>query len=212
MPDSDQSSEPAGDRIPGLDNGTAAPPGAEKGAGAARPSLARLMLTLVMISVLSFGGVLPWARRVMVDDKRWMTTEEFNRLFAVCHFLPGPNVVNMSAVFGLRLHGVTGAIASLLALCTVPVALMIVLGMLYDRYGAAPGISGAVSGLAAGVAGLIVATAVNMAGPLLRRRSPAELAIAAVAFVAIALLRLPLFPVLALLVPLSVALAWWRRA
>lgn len=155
---------------------------------------------------------MPWARRVLVDDKRWMTADEFNRLFAVCHFLPGPNVVNMSAVYGLRLHGVIGAIAALVALCAVPVALMIVLGMLYDRYGSAPGISGAVSGLAAGVAGLIVATALNMARPLLRRRSLLELGIVAVAFVAIALLRLPLFPVLAVLVPLSVALAWRRGA
>lgn len=176
------------------------------------PSLGQLMLTLIRISALSFGGVLPWARRVLVDDKRWMTADEFNRLFAVCHFLPGPNVVNMSAVYGLRLHGVIGAIAALVALCAVPVALMIVLGMLYDRYGSAPGISGAVSGLAAGVAGLIVATALNMARPLLRRRSLLELGIVAVAFVAIALLRLPLFPVLAVLVPLSVALAWRRGA
>jgi chromate transporter len=202
MPDSDQLREPAHDPIPGADDGAAVP----------RPSLPELMLTLVRISVSSFGGVLPWARRVLVEDKRWMTAEEFNRLFAVCHFLPGPNVVNMSAVFGLRLYGVVGAIASLVALCAVPVALMIVLGMLYDRYGAASGISGALSGLAAGVAGFIVATAMNMATPILRRRSGAELGIAAVAFVAIALLRLPLFPVLALLVPLSVALAWWRRA
>jgi chromate transporter len=202
MPDSDQLREPAHDPIPGADDGAAVP----------RPSLPQLMLTLVRISVSSFGGVLPWARRVLVEDKRWMTAEEFNRLFAVCHFLPGPNVVNMSAVFGLRLYGVVGAIASLVALCAVPVALMIVLGMLYDRYGAAPGISGALSGLAAGVAGFIIATALNMAEPLLRRRSGVKLGITAVGFVAIALLRLPLFPVLALLVPLSVALAWWRRA
>lgn len=160
----------------------------------------------------SFGGVLPWTRRVLVEDKQWMTAEEFNRLFAVCHFLPGPNVVNMSAVLGLRLYGVIGAVACLVALCAVPVALMIVLGMLYSRYGAAPGISGALSGLAAGVAGFIIATALSMAAPLIRRRSAAEIGIAAVAFVAIALLRLPLLPVLAILVPLSIALAWRRRA
>ena len=212
MPDRDQPSEPAADRRSDSDDAAAPPPGADDDAAAPQPSLAQLMLTLAGISVSSFGGVLPWARRVLVEDKRWMSADEFNRLFAVCHFLPGPNVVNMSAVFGLRLYGVIGAIASLVALCAAPVALMIVLGILYDRYGTAPGISGAVSGLAAGVAGLIVATALNMAGPLLRRRSPAELGITAVAFVAIALLRLPLFPVLAVLVPVSVALAWWRRA
>lgn len=202
MSDKDQPREPAHEPISSADGEAAAP----------RPSLAQLMLTLAGISLSSFGGVLPWARRVLVDDKRWMTADEFNRLFAVCHFLPGPNVVNMSAVLGLRLHGVIGAIACLLALCAGPVALMIVLGMLYDRYGAASGISGALSGLAAGVAGLIVATALNMAAPLMRRRSGLELGIAAVTFAAIALLRLPLFPVLAIMAPLGIALAWWRRA
>jgi chromate transporter len=211
MPDSDQPSELSAAQKFRTNDSAATPPDADGGTPP-RPSLGELVLTLVRISVLSFGGVLPWARRALVDDERWMTAEEFNKLFAICHFLPGPNVVNMSAVFGLRLYGVIGAIVALVALCAVPVALMIVLGMLYDRYGTAPGISGAVAGLAAGVAGLIIATALNMAGPLLRRRSAVELGIAAVAFAAIALLRLPLFPVLAVLVPLSVALAWGRRA
>lgn len=204
MADSNQPQPPApgGAGITDANNEGAPPP---------RPSLGQLMLALARISISGFGGVLPWSRRVLVEDKRWMTAEEFNKLFAVCHFLPGPNVINMSAVFGLRLHGVIGAIASVVALSAAPVALLIVLGMLYDRYGAASGISGALSGLAAGVAGFIIATAVNMATPLILRRSGPELGIAAAAFIAIALLRLPLFPVLAVLVPLSIALAWWMR-
>lgn len=203
MPDSDPTCEPAPDNcgLPAMDDGAAAP----------RPPLLHLMLAFAKISVVSFGGVLPWSRRILVEDKRWMSAEDFNKLFAVCHFLPGPNVVNMSAVFGLRLYGVVGAVAGLVALCAAPVALMIVLGIAYDRYGSAPGISAAVSGLAAGVAGLIVATALKMAGPLLRRRSSPELGVAAATFAAIALLRLPLLPVLAILVPLSIALAWWTR-
>lgn len=202
MPDSDHPRAPDdAPRIPEMDGGTPA----------SNPSLLQLVLTLMRISVSGFGGVLPFARRILVEDKRWMTAEEFNKLFAVCHFLPGPNVINMSAVFGLRLHGLTGAIAGVVALTAVPVALLIVLGILYDRYGAAPGISGALAGLAAGVAGFIMATAVSMAAPLVRRRSGLDLAVAAAAFVAIAVLRLPLLPVLAAMAPLSIALAWWTR-
>lgn len=140
-----------------------------------------------------------------------MTTEEFNKLFAICQFLPGPNVVNMSAVLGLRLYGVMGAIATTLALTAPPIALMIAVGMLYARYGGAPGISGGLAGLAAGVAGLMIATAARMAEPLVRRRVGPEPLIAAAGFIAIGLLRLPLFPVLAVLAPLSIALAWWVR-
>ncbi|MGZ8368806.1 MAG: chromate transporter, partial [Rhodoplanes sp.] len=119
--------------------------------------------------------------------------------------------VNMAAVFGLRLHGLTGSVAAVLALTVPPVALMIAVGMLYARYGGAPGISGGLAGLAAGVAGLMIATAARMAEPLVRSRFGHEPLIAVAAFVAIGIFRLPLLPVLAVLAPASIALAWWVR-
>ena len=57
--------------------------------------------------------MLPWARRMIVEEKRWMTAEEFNDVYALCQFLPGPNIVNLSAVFGSRMRGWTGAVAAL---------------------------------------------------------------------------------------------------
>ena len=169
------------------------------------------MLALAKVSLLAFGGVLPWARRMLVEEKRWMTADEFNRLFAICHFIPGPNVVNMTAVFGLRLYGVFGAIAAVLALIGPPVVLMIGVGMLYTRYGGSPGIGGALAGLAAGVAGLMIATAVRMAEPLLKKRVGPGPVVAVAVFVAIGIFRLPLLPVVAIAAPLSIALAWWVR-
>ncbi len=169
------------------------------------------MLALAKVSLLAFGGVLPWARRMLVEEKRWMTADEFNRLFAICHFIPGPNVVNMTAVFGLRLYGVFGAIAAVLALTGPPVVLMIVVGMLYTRYGGSPGIGGALAGLAAGVAGLMIAAAVRMAEPLLKKRVGPGPVVAVAVFVAIGIFRLPLLPVVAIAAPLSIALAWWVR-
>ena len=180
-------------------------------AASVRPSIIELVLAFAKVSLAGFGGILPWWRRLLVEDKRWMTAEEFNKLFAVCQFLPGPNVVNMAAVFGLRLHGLTGSVAAVLALTVPPVALMIAVGMLYARYGGAPGISGGFAGLAAGVAGLMIATAARMAEPLVRSRFGHEPLIAVAAFVAIGIFRLPLLPVLAVLVPASIALAWWVR-
>jgi chromate transporter len=50
--------------------------------------------------------VLVWARRAIVDQHRWMTADEFNEAFALCHFLPGPNIVNLSVVFGARFRGI----------------------------------------------------------------------------------------------------------
>ena len=50
-------------------------------------------------------------------------------LFAICHFILGPNVVNMTAVFGLRLRS-AGSLAAGWASTAPGVVLMIAVGML----------------------------------------------------------------------------------
>jgi chromate transporter len=58
-----------------------------------QPGLLELFVAFAKMSLAGFGGVLVWARRGIVDQHRWMTAEEFNETFALCHFLPGPNIV-----------------------------------------------------------------------------------------------------------------------
>jgi chromate transporter len=178
---------------------------------AVRPSIVELFLALAGVSISSFGGVLAWSRRMLVEDKRWMTAQEFNDILALCQFLPGPNIVNVSAVFGMRMRGVPGALACLTGLLGPSVVLMIVAGTLYRRYGAMPELRGVLSGLAAAAAGMIVATAVQMAEPLRRFRPGPEHAIALAAFAAVGVMRLSLPLVLLVLVPASIGFAW-RRA
>src|SRR3712207_4593762 len=91
------------------------------GAGGA-PSLSEVFLAFAWMSLHGFGGVLPWARRVLIEEKKWMTAEEFNEAFALCQFLPGPNIVNFSIVYGSRLHGAIGAIVAFVGLLGPPVA------------------------------------------------------------------------------------------
>jgi chromate transporter len=178
---------------------------------AARPSVAELFFTFASISITSFGGVLAWARRVLVESKRWMTAKEFNELLALCQFLPGPNIVNLCAVFGARMGGIPGALACFAGLVGPSVVLMIVAGTLYRRFGALPEVHGVLSGLAAAAAGLIIATAVKLAEPLVRVRLGAEHAVALATFVAVGVLRLSLPLVLLVMVPVSIGFAW-RRA
>src|SRR4051795_13669223 len=77
---------------------------------AAAPSLPELFMAFAKISLAGFGGVLIWTRRAIVEQHRWTTAEEFNETFALCHFLPGPNVVNLSLVFGSRFRGLAGGL------------------------------------------------------------------------------------------------------
>jgi chromate transporter len=175
-------------------------------------SLLEVFLAFARVSIFSFGGVLPWARRMLVVEKRWMTPEEFNDLLALCQFLPGPNIVNVCAVWGSRVGGLPGVLACLFGLLGPSVILMIAAGTLYRSYGALPELRGVLTGLAAGAAGLITSTAGQRAGPLLRRRLGPEHFVALAAFVAIGILRLDFPLVLLVLVPLSIALAWRRHA
>ena len=175
-----------------------------------QPSLSELFRAFVLVSVSGFGGVLPWARRMIVERKRWMSEQEFNEAFALAQFLPGPNVVNFSVVFGARFGGTAGAAVALAGLLGPPVLIVSVLAYLYSVYGDTAALSRVLSGISAAALGLIFATIVKMGRPLLRRGLHPAPFIAAAAFVAVGPLHWPLPWVLLALAPVSVALAWWR--
>ncbi|HVX99528.1 MAG TPA: chromate transporter [Pseudorhodoplanes sp.] len=169
-----------------------------------------LFLTFAKMSLSGFGGVLPWARRMIVEDRRWMSAEEFNEAFALAQFLPGPNIVNFSAVFGSRIAGPLGAVVAFLGLLAPPTAVVIVLAILYARYGEIDLLQRALEGVTCAAAGLIVAVIAKMSAPIFRKPfGPAPL-VALAAFIAVGVLRWPLPYVLGILAPLSAALSYWR--
>jgi chromate transporter len=174
------------------------------------PTIPELFRAFASMSLHGFGGVLPWARRAIVDDKRWMTAQEFNEAFAVSQLLPGANVVNLAIIFGGRLHGVPGAAVALAGLLLPPVAIVLALGMLYTRFGDIEALQRILTGVAASAAGLIVAMVFKMGQPLLKEGA-GGIAIALAGFLAVGVLRLPLPYVLLVLAPLSIAFAAWVR-
>ena len=178
---------------------------------ASRPSIAELCLAFAGVSISSFGGVLAWARRMLVENKGWMTAQEFNDLLALCQFLPGPNIVNLCAVFGARMRGIAGALACLVGLLGPSVVLMVAAGTAYRRFGALPEMHGMLSGLVAAAAGAVIAATAKMAEPLVRVRPGPEHAVVLATFVAVGVLRLSLPQVLLVIVPVSIGFAW-RRA
>src|SRR3569623_1713749 len=95
------------------------------------PGQLALFLACARMSLAGFGGVLVFARHAIVDQHRWMTADEFNETFALCHFLPGPNIVNLSMVFGSRLRGIAGGVAAFAGLLVPPTLLMPALAALY---------------------------------------------------------------------------------
>jgi chromate transporter len=174
------------------------------------PTISELFRAFFTMALHGFGGVLPWARRIIVEEKRWMTAEEFNEAFAVSQFLPGANVVNLAVIFGGRLHGAVGAAVALIGLLLPPVTIVLVLGALYERYGGVDDLQRVLRGVAAAAAGLLVAIVIKMAKPMVRALSAAPF-VALAAFAAIGIMRWPLPWVLVVMAPVSIALSWWAR-
>jgi len=175
------------------------------------PSLLQLFAAFALISLCGFGGVLAWSRRMLVEQRQWMTAEEFNASYALCQFLPGPNVVNLSVIFGGRIRGPLGSLVALVGLIGPPFVIVSVLALAYARFGAIAALQRMLVGIAAAAAGLVLGTCAKMALPLLRDRFALAPSMALVTFAAIGVMRWPLHWSLALLVPVSIAIAWVRR-
>ena len=171
-----------------------------------RLTLGELYWAFLVTSARAFGGTLPWARRMLVEERRWLSEREFIDLFSLCNFLPGPNVSSMSVIVGARFRGPLGAAAALGGLLTVPLATILTLAVLYQRFGQLPGVDAALRGVGAAAGGLVLAAGLRMARAL--GRAPRVLCFLVAAFIAVAVLRWPLVPVLLGLAPLSVLTAW----
>ncbi len=127
------------------------------------PTVAELFSGFFVVGICGFGGVLPWTQRLIVEQRRWLTQTEFNEMLGLCQFLPGGNVMNVTIVLGSRFRGIPGAAACLLGLMTAPVAIVIGLGAIYDRYSGLAPVRRAFVALAAAAAAYLLASAWKIA-------------------------------------------------
>jgi chromate transporter len=168
-----------------------------------------LFLGFLKIGLLGFGGIAPWARHVIVEEKRWVTDKEFAAILGIGQILPGPNTMNASVILGDRFQGVTGALVCLLGQMAMPLVIVTGLALVYERFASVPEVRAALVGAAAGAAGLVLGTALKM----IQKIQPSALAImiAVIVLVAIGVLEWPLVPVVFVVVPLSIAAASLER-
>ena len=174
------------------------------------PPIGTLFLAFLAVGLSGFGGVLPFARRALVERRGWLTETDFNETLALCQSLPGPNIVNMSVIVGSRFAGARGALVCVTGLVAAPVVLVLVLATPWERFGAVGHVPGAIRGLSAAAVGLAAATTLKMARPILTRAPVSAGPIIAAAFIGVGLLRLPLAWVALTLAPLSVIIVWSR--
>jgi chromate transporter len=169
------------------------------------PTLAALFVAFLQISMCAFGGPLAWARRALVDRRRWLSDREFAEILSFCQFMPGPNVVSLTVCVGSKFRGGAGALAALGGFVAIPWSIGFAVGALLLSYAQAGLLQHILHGIAAAAAGLIIGTGLRLLTPY--RRRPIALLFAAAAFTGLALAKLPLLTVVVVLVPLSIAAA-----
>jgi chromate transporter len=166
-------------------------------------NLRELFLGFLSIGARSFGGVMPWAHRVLVEERRWISQEDFTSVVGLCQFLPGPNVGNASIVLGRRWFGLKGSIVAFLGFFGLPFVWVLALAALYADFAADPMVKRVVVGVAAAGAGLFIGTAIKLAKPIARK--PAALAIVAGCFIAVGLGRVSML----LVIPVAAAISYF---
>jgi chromate transporter len=172
-------------------------------------SRSALFFTFSRISLSAFGGAIFWARRGLVERQHWLTDKEFVDLLTLGQLLPGPNVLNLTVMVGYRFSGFTGAAAAVAGFLGWPCLVVIGMGLLYQQYGALPQVQRALAGMSIVAAALLLATVIKLAKVLPRRWWPWTFA--ALAFVAVGVLRWPLLWVIGALAPWAVFAAWKDR-
>jgi chromate transporter len=168
-----------------------------------------LFVGFLKVGLSGFGGVMPFARRMLVEERSWLTEREFTEVLSLSQFLPGPNIVNVSIIVGSRFAGAIGALVASLGLMLMPFLIVLALAALYSHFDALASVRGATAAVSSAATGLIVAMGLKMARPL--TTTGWQVGAATMAFAAIALLRWPLLWTLLGLAPASVAVAWWTR-
>ena len=161
-------------------------------------NLRDLFWSFTRLALQGFGGVVAIVQRELVEEKRWMTREQFLEDWAVAQILPGANVVNLSLMIGDRYFGMRGALAALAGMLAFPLLVVLLVALAFAGVGDSPQVQSALRSLGAVAAGMIAATGLKLAAALNQNvMGPAvcwSLVVATV--LAIAVARVPLALVL----------------
>ncbi|MGN5763736.1 chromate transporter [Acinetobacter calcoaceticus] len=168
---------------------------------ATAPDCKALFTGFMKLGLMGFGGVLPLAHRIIVEEHKWIDAGKFTDLLGVCQLLPGGNIINMAVAIGMEFQGVKGAISSVLGLISAPTAIVLIIYQVYEHFQYLPAVRHMIQGLAAAAAGLLFATGFKMLKPILK--SYLTLFTIGLTFVFMIWIKLPLALTLAILLAIN---------
>jgi len=168
------------------------------------PSTKQLFYGFMKLGLMGFGGVLPLAHRLLVEDQKWLSTEQFTNLLGICQVLPGGNIINMAAALGMQFQGIKGAFSAVCGLIFAPTIIVVAMFQLYSHFQDIPVIKHMIEGLAAAAAGLLFATGFKMLKPIIRNKLILPSLVLSMVFML--WLKLPLALTLIILISINLAI------
>ena len=135
-----------------------------------------LFTTFFKIGAFTFGGgyaMVALLEHEFVEQKQWVSREEFLDMVAIAESTPGPMAVNSATYVGYKIEGVRGAAASTLAVCIPSFAVIYAISLFFDRFLSLSVVANAFRGIQACVIYLILSAGLKMLKDL--KRNPFNL-------------------------------------
>ncbi len=158
-------------------------------------SYATLTRAFFRIGLLSFGGPaaqIALMHRELVEDKKWVTEQEYLSALSFCMLLPGPEAMQLATWMGWKLKGTPGGLIAGLLFVLPGATVVLALSMIYAAFGQVPLIAALFTGVQAAVVAVVIEALLRVSKRALKSRI--HWIIAALAFAALFLFALP-FPV-----------------
>ena len=174
------------------------------------PSLADLFVGMLQVALSSFGGGLSaWSQRIVVEERRWLSNEEFITGLTVARLFPGPNQINMAVYVGAFFHGLIGALVAMAGMLLIPFSVLMLLGLAYFEVHMLPSVDRVLAGVIAASAGMALSMGFKLTGGY--TRDPVAIVLAIGSFLAMAVFHVSLIPLVLVAGPLAMASYWPRK-
>jgi chromate transporter len=151
-----------------------------------RPPFREALRFWFKLGWISFGGTaghIAIMHDYLVDKRKWISNSRFFHALSFCMLLPGPEAQQLAIYIGWKLHGKKGGIAAGTLFVLPSMLILLILSVIYVKFGALPVIAAMFSGLKPAVVALIIVAVVKVARKAIT--GPLQIAMATIAFSAI---------------------------
>jgi chromate transporter len=152
----------------------------------------------VKLGFINFGGPagqIAIMHRELVDNKRWVTEQQYLRTLNFCMLLPGPEAQQVATYIGWRLHGTLGGLVAGSFFVIPSIFVLLLLSYLAVAHSDVPAINGLLYGVQPVVIAIVVEAVIRIGRRTLNHA--VLVAFAVLAFVALYFFSVP-FPLVIL--------------